>query len=204
LKVISVDSTEYLFFFVFFMTSILKPKTTKGRVSKVTQKIQEKSEKDLEKFLFDQQVEDEGHEELGFFIDVGDQPQEVEAEEAPAWMDDDELEVDIQTKNRLRKLKTDFDETTITSKDYEQRLRSQFEKIHPTPKWATVQEPNAALTTTKKLVQSKQLNPERLLVTRVKDANQDVYTQVILFYVGHHYFLPISSVCTSFTCRGTG
>jgi hypothetical protein len=169
------------------MTSILKPKKTKARVSKVTQKLQEKSEKDLEKFLFEQQNEEEAEEDLGFFIDVGEQPQELQVEEeTPAWMDDDELEVNIQNKNRLRKLKTDFDETAISSKDYEQRLRSQFEKIHPTPKWATVQESNAALTTTKKLVQFKQLNPDKLLVTRVKDANQDIHTQVSLFHVGNH------------------
>ena len=37
---------------------------------------------------------------------------------------------------RLRKLRQDEDEDIITGKDYETRLRAQFERANPEPAWA--------------------------------------------------------------------
>jgi hypothetical protein len=54
-------------------------------------------------------------------------------EDKVAWEDEEELEVYIQTSKRLRKLKTYFEETRVPFKQFESRLRSQFEKMNRTP-----------------------------------------------------------------------
>ena len=106
-----------------------------------------------------------------------------------AWVDGDQdyLEsVNIQEKNRTRKLKRSFDEINVTGKEYEKRLREQFQIIHPTPNWAKIPEndlekddSNELLTTSKPLIQKGSiLNPDKLLVIRAKDANQAEYAQV--------------------------
>ncbi|KAJ1336533.1 hypothetical protein BSLG_007317 [Batrachochytrium salamandrivorans] len=55
-----------------------------------------------------------------------------------AWVDedDDSLMVDVHRTKRLRKLRDNFDETTVAGADYEQRLRNQYERLFPKPKWA--------------------------------------------------------------------
>ena len=123
-----------------------------------------------------------------FYIDTGIEEEETEEEEplAPAWRDDDDElgKVDIQSSNRLRKLKTDFDETAIQGSEYEERLRSQFERINPTPSWAQVsqeeEEKDAIFGTTKPLVKkAPSLNPDKVVMIRLKDANHKEYSQVI-------------------------
>ncbi|RUS25002.1 WD40-repeat-containing domain protein [Jimgerdemannia flammicorona] len=54
-----------------------------------------------------------------------------------AWRDDDDvtLRVSLMAEKRLRKLRDDEAEDTISGVEYEQRLRRQFEKIHPVPTW---------------------------------------------------------------------
>jgi hypothetical protein len=52
--------------------------------------------------------------------------------------------------------------------------------MNPTPKWATVNDTNSVLASTKRMVQTKQIDPERLHVTRVSDANQDCYSNVFI------------------------
>ncbi|RPD58511.1 WD40 repeat-like protein [Lentinus tigrinus ALCF2SS1-6] len=62
----------------------------------------------------------------------------VEAKPA-AWTDSDDanLEVSLATDKRRRKLRDALLEDTVDGRDYERRLRRQFEKINPTPEWAT-------------------------------------------------------------------
>ena len=73
---------------------------------------------------------------------------------AAAWNDDDEAGthssssssvdksggdasgVDISRSSRLRKLRANEDETTVTHEEYSKRLRTHYEKAHPTPAWA--------------------------------------------------------------------
>ncbi|OAJ45037.1 hypothetical protein BDV3_002900 [Batrachochytrium dendrobatidis] len=56
-----------------------------------------------------------------------------------AWVDeDDDIKVDVHKVKRLRKLRNDFDETTVAGSDYEMRLRHQYERLFPKPKWAQV------------------------------------------------------------------
>ncbi|KAK4050785.1 U3 snoRNP protein [Microbotryomycetes sp. JL201] len=56
-----------------------------------------------------------------------------------AWHDpaDEELTVSLTSVSRLRKLRTAPGEDLVTGLDYENRLRRQFEKLHPPPAWAT-------------------------------------------------------------------
>lgn len=56
-----------------------------------------------------------------------------------AWTDDDDttLQVSLTQDKRRRKLRDALAEDTVDGRDYERRLRSQFQKINPTPDWAT-------------------------------------------------------------------
>ncbi|KAJ3329547.1 U3 snoRNP protein, partial [Kappamyces sp. JEL0680] len=145
-------------------------------------------------------------EEEGFFIDTSAaEPQETEAEtdtvetEQAAWVDDGQEHelVDIQSSNRLRKLKTTFEEFQVGGSEYELRLRAQFQKINPTPDWAKVAVADAAekdeiFTTTQNLVRSApSLNPDKLVVVRVKDANQAEYSNVTVQAVAFHPRAPV-------------
>nr|KAJ3419131.1 U3 snoRNP protein [Polyrhizophydium stewartii] len=106
--------------------------------------------------------EDGGLEVLGFTIDTSGKPAGKKsakkaatedhdeddgdaAEAPPAWVDDDdEVEVDIQQKKRLRKLRKSFDDVKVSGSEYEQRLREQYERMFPRPKWAAIPEDETA------------------------------------------------------------
>ncbi|CAE6438188.1 unnamed protein product [Rhizoctonia solani] len=55
-----------------------------------------------------------------------------------AWVDpdDNQLDISIASDRRLRKLRDSAIEDTISGKEYESRLRRQFEKVNPVPEWA--------------------------------------------------------------------
>lgn len=57
----------------------------------------------------------------------------------PAWVDPDDLDVQVSlaSNKRLRKLRDTAAEDEIGGRDYERRLRRQFEKLNPTPQWAS-------------------------------------------------------------------
>lgn len=111
----------------------------------------------------------------------------------PAWEDDDDVPVNIVDQKRLRKLRKDYSETVLSGREFEARLRRQYEKIHPTPQWAVIplrdgKNGNSSddllsiLRTSLGIVDTKAkariLNPDSLEVVRVKDANQMAYSQV--------------------------
>ncbi|KAF9924478.1 U3 small nucleolar RNA-associated protein 18 [Mortierella alpina] len=56
----------------------------------------------------------------------------------PAWVDEDDktLAISLKSVNRLKKLRKEENEDVVNGVDYEQRLRRQFEKVHPVPSWA--------------------------------------------------------------------
>ncbi|CEP64724.1 Utp18p LALA0_S13e01596g [Lachancea lanzarotensis] len=58
-------------------------------------------------------------------------------ESSDAWSDSDDerVEVTITATNKTKKLRTSYNEGQIRGRHYVQRLRSQFEKIYPRPKW---------------------------------------------------------------------
>ncbi|THH12967.1 hypothetical protein EW146_g7197 [Bondarzewia mesenterica] len=61
-----------------------------------------------------------------------------QSRKAPAWTDPDDntLQVSLTSSSRLRKLRDAPTEDTVGGREYERRLRRQYEKIHPTPEWA--------------------------------------------------------------------
>ncbi|KAL4069086.1 WD40-repeat-containing domain protein [Scleroderma citrinum] len=58
---------------------------------------------------------------------------------APAWTDPDDanLQISLTAHDRLRKLRDALSEDIVTGREYERKLRRQFERINPTPEWAT-------------------------------------------------------------------
>lgn len=57
----------------------------------------------------------------------------------PAWVDPSDRQPTVSLlsgPSRLRKLRETLDEDVISSKEYETRLRRQFERINPEPAWA--------------------------------------------------------------------
>ena len=58
----------------------------------------------------------------------------------PAWTDPDDttLQVSLASNKRLRKLRDAPSDDTVGGREYERRLRRQYEKINPMPKWASV------------------------------------------------------------------
>ncbi|KAI5476117.1 WD-repeat protein [Pseudohyphozyma bogoriensis] len=57
----------------------------------------------------------------------------------PVWHDpaDEELTISLKNTARLRKLRNTADDDVVGGLEYENRLRRQFEKMHPAPAWAT-------------------------------------------------------------------
>jgi U3 small nucleolar RNA-associated protein 18 len=49
--------------------------------------------------------------------------------------DDDRLTVSLATNTRLRKLRDTEDDDVVSGREYIQRLRRQYEKLHPPPEW---------------------------------------------------------------------
>ncbi|SCU86949.1 LADA_0E01156g1_1 [Lachancea dasiensis] len=69
---------------------------------------------------------------------------EDESAEDNAWSDSDDerVEVAVPMTNRTKKLRTSYTEGRIKGRDYVLRLRAQYEKIYPRPKW--VDSPDAS------------------------------------------------------------
>ena len=62
---------------------------------------------------------------------------------AAAWVDSDDerIVVSLTSSPRLRKLRTAESEDLVNGREYSKRLRRQFERLHPVPRWA---KPSAA------------------------------------------------------------
>ena len=58
--------------------------------------------------------------------------------DAPAWedSDDERLVISLADNNRLRKLRITEADDLVTGADYSRRLREQYLRLHPLPKWA--------------------------------------------------------------------
>ncbi|KAK7471295.1 U3 snoRNP protein [Stygiomarasmius scandens] len=65
------------------------------------------------------------------------QKPKLKSGKAPAWHDpSDPTTVSLSSSKRLRKLRNAPDEDELAGREYERRLRRQFEKINPEPEWA--------------------------------------------------------------------
>lgn len=117
----------------------------------------------------------------------------------PAWVDIDDVDVQVSlaSDKRLRKLRDTAAEDEISGRDYERRLRRQFEKLNPTPQWAsdarkkwstakrrrsvspsssTSEEDLECLTSTGGILEGKQrrsktLSSKTINIERLRDAN---------------------------------
>ncbi|AMD19303.1 HBR402Wp [Eremothecium sinecaudum] len=145
---------------------------------------------------------DEGDDEDKMEIDEEEKEEEVSAYEddsSDAWndSDDERLIVPITESNRSKKLRSSYEEKEVDSRQYVRRLRLQFEKIYPRPKWVDeVDESgeddgisdedndseviNGDINALHKILQStysysatssRLLAPKRLDITRLTDAN---------------------------------
>lgn len=58
---------------------------------------------------------------------------------APAWVDPDDanIQVSLTSHTRLRKLRDAPAEDVVGGREYERRLRRQYEQINPAPEWAS-------------------------------------------------------------------
>ncbi|KAL8710806.1 MAG: hypothetical protein Q9220_004609 [cf. Caloplaca sp. 1 TL-2023] len=65
-----------------------------------------------------------------------DEPASDDSEELWHDSDDDRIVVSLQGNPRLRKLRNFEDEDLVNGREYTKRLRRQFERLYPTPKWA--------------------------------------------------------------------
>jgi U3 small nucleolar RNA-associated protein 18 len=81
-----------------------------------------------------------------FFLDpgTGDAPERIAGDgkqpggcDQPAWIDSDDerLTVSLASNTRLRKLRDTEADDIISGREYIQRLRRQYEILHPTPAW---------------------------------------------------------------------
>ncbi|KAK9830432.1 hypothetical protein WJX72_011741 [[Myrmecia] bisecta] len=115
-----------------------------------------------------------------------------QAEKQPAWEDADDatVEVNVASRNRLRKLRQSEEEVALAGVEYEQRLRCQHVKMHPRTSWASRdadQQPATLLTGTAPLLgRSTVLAPGLLETTRVKDANQHEPSKSVVRSVEFH------------------
>ncbi|KAJ3839760.1 WD40-repeat-containing domain protein [Lentinula raphanica] len=111
---------------------------------------------------------------------------------APAWIDESEPASVSLSSKRLRKLRNAPDEETLTGREYESRLRRQFERLNPEPDWAskartkpsqhddaeneksdilTLLSSTSGIRQTASL-RSKTLSPGNIDISRLRDANQ--------------------------------
>ncbi|CCF55604.1 hypothetical protein KAFR_0A01660 [Kazachstania africana CBS 2517] len=125
-----------------------------------------------------------------------------EDENSDAWedSDDEKLSISVMASNKTKKLRESYNDRMINGKAYARRLRAQFEKIYPRPKWvddissdeissssegeieddkeqvingdvSALSKILASTYTYKEVSSSKLLPPKILDIVRLKDAN---------------------------------
>ncbi|KAJ1893217.1 U3 snoRNP protein [Kickxella alabastrina] len=138
-----------------------------------------------------------------------DESQSEDEQDTAAWVDEDtqQATVALKSKARSRKLRETEGENEVAGDVYEERLRQQFQKINPVPKWADKAETNAwddsdkeddtvggdLLNTTAPLISksSTLLAPTKLDTIRLRNANQMAPSQSAISSIQFH---PTSSV----------
>jgi len=105
---------------------------------------------------------------------------------APAWCDpdDEEVSVDIVNKRNLRKLREDPEEVNVSGTKFQERLKTNFEKVLPAPAWADLDrapegsddsddEEERIFKSGKKMLMKPDHLPQGLLnIKRLKDINK--------------------------------
>jgi len=147
----------------------------------------------------------------------------------PAWVDPDDVDVQVSlaSNKRLRKLRDTAAEDEIGGRDYERRLRRQFEKLNPTPQWASdarkkrstakrrrsvsrsssvSEEDLDLLTSTGGILEgdrrrSKTLSPKTINIERLRDANLSARAEGELKAVQFHPSPQVPILLTASTDR---
>ncbi|PVU91063.1 hypothetical protein BB561_004580 [Smittium simulii] len=137
----------------------------------------------------------EGNIENFFFLDTAPKSGNL-------WQDasDKAINVNLASKKITKKLRIAENETEITSKEYEKRLREQFTKINPIPNWAS-QKPSGdkenellEFTTSTRSLQThsnSDLPSDRIDIARVKNANQLSISHSVVQQIEFH---PTSNI----------
>lgn len=153
---------------------------------------------------------------------------EEESETDNAWndSDDEEMSISLTSSDKLKKLRKLESDKVISGKAYVMRLRTQFEKIYPKPKWAEKlvgeleeededdsdveigqeedhdddgqeRDTNSILNilhSAEKFVITKQLkliSPNKISVTRLKDANYQKLSKAAIQSLSFHPTHPL-------------
>ncbi|KAJ2845088.1 U3 snoRNP protein, partial [Coemansia brasiliensis] len=158
---------------------------------------EESSEDEQEDSLFYVDTERDGPDTAAIEESEESEESEVASEEEAAWEDDDmqNSRVALKATARTRKLRVEEDEDEVSGDVYEQRLRQQFEKINPAPKWASMDndEADGILQSSLSLLSKKQalLPPNIIDIVRQRNANQEAPSQAVVQSVQFH---PTASV----------
>lgn len=155
-------------------------------------------------------------------MDEDDESAEYSDEEdvVEAWHDSDDegVSVSVVTSNRTKKLRSSYEESSVSGKDYIRRLRTQFEKIYPKPKWVddvsdedlsddqdddedNEQAINGDVSALSKILEStyqykdvsssKLLPPKTLDIVRLKDANASHPSHSAIQSLSFHPYKPL-------------
>jgi len=136
-------------------------------------------------------------ETLDFCIDTGKSVVDVtptteviqldsKSKKAAAWVDPDDEEVVVNIKNNksLRKLREEDDDRDVSGTKFQERLKTNFEKVMPAPAWADLtnagkegteddDEEDRIFKSSKKLLAASDMLPKGLLnIKRLKDLNK--------------------------------
>lgn len=168
---------------------------------------------------------DEGVEQEDQDVDMDDEvsseyTDSSEDESDDAWHDSDDeaVSVSVVASNKTKKLRTSYEESSIRGKEYIRRLRAQFEKIYPKPKWvddvsdedlsdnqigdeSSDQAINGDVSALSKILEStyeyrdisysKLLPPKNLDIVRLKDANASHPSKSAIQSLSFHPHKPL-------------
>jgi hypothetical protein len=121
----------------------------------------------------------------------------IKGGDGAAWIDEETEKISVNiasSSSRLRKLREDESETSISGQEYESRLRKQFEKINPIPSWAAkagedeIEDDGLAFLKSSGTNRNEAQSPfasEHLDIQRMADANKAEYCHVYIIFLTH-------------------
>jgi len=61
-------------------------------------------------------------------------------EKKAAWEDpdDDQIQVDLNEKKKFKRMRTNYQETSVSGKTFQKRLKERYERVLPAPAWADI------------------------------------------------------------------
>ncbi|GBB84798.1 hypothetical protein RclHR1_11370003 [Rhizophagus clarus] len=102
--------------------------------------------------------------------------------------DDENITVSLRSKNRLKKLRATEEEDIISGNQYEMRLRNQFEKLHPTPKWAIVPSKR------KTQAENEIIDEDSSNIEKINSLNKDIDESLVKYSVNSKWKLKANKL----------